>query len=154
MKTLNLSNGFFTIWLDGMGNIHLTAIITNQCESIKRAVREIMPDIVHRFYMWHIMCKVPEKFKHIREFSKAKSEFKALVCDSLTIPMFEEYWNKFLTDYGLERNDWLAKLWSKRKSWVPVYLKHLFWAGMVSTQRSKSMHSYFNGYEITLSDKI
>ena len=78
------------IWLDGMGNIHLTAIITDQCESIKRAVREVMPNTVHRFCMWHIMCKVLEKFKHIREFSKAKSEFKALVYDILVIPMFEK----------------------------------------------------------------
>ena len=127
-----------------------------------------MPNTVHRFCMWHIMCKVLEKFKHIREFSKAKSEFKALIYDILVISMFEKNWNKFLTDYGLERNDWLNKLWSERRSWVPVYLKHLFWAIMVSTQRSENMHSYFDGYihsmsalnqfieqyEIALSDKI
>ena len=58
-----------------------------------------MPDTVHRFYMLYIICKVPKKFKHIREFSKEKSEFKALVYDSLTIPMFEENYNKFLIDY-------------------------------------------------------
>ena len=75
--------------------------------------------------MWHIMCKVPKKFKHIREFSKAVSKFKGLIYDILVIPMFEKNWNKFLTDYGLERNDWLTKLWSERRSWVPVYLKHL-----------------------------
>ena len=80
----------FMIWLDGMGNIHPTTIITDQYKSIKCAVREVMPDTIHRFCMWHIMCKVLEKFKHIREFSKAKSKFKALVYESLTISIFEE----------------------------------------------------------------
>ena len=37
----------FTTWLAGIGNIHPTAIITDQCESIKQAIREVMLDIVH-----------------------------------------------------------------------------------------------------------
>ncbi|KAL2901636.1 Protein FAR1-RELATED SEQUENCE 5 [Bienertia sinuspersici] len=30
--------------------------------------------------------------------------------------------------------------------WVAAYMRHLFWAGMNMTQRSKSIHSFFNGY--------
>ncbi|QHO46968.1 Protein FAR-RED ELONGATED HYPOCOTYL [Arachis hypogaea] len=33
-----------------------------------------------------------------------------------------------------------------RHIWVPIYLDHHFWAGMRSTQRSESMHSFFNKY--------
>ena len=51
------------------------------------------------------MCKVNEKFKHVREFSKVVYEFKALIYDSLTIDLFEQNWSKFLIGYGLERND-------------------------------------------------
>ncbi|KAL2935448.1 Protein FAR1-RELATED SEQUENCE 5 [Bienertia sinuspersici] len=30
--------------------------------------------------------------------------------------------------------------------WVPAYMRHLFWAGMKITQRSESIHSFFDGY--------
>ena len=30
--------------------------------------------------------------------------------------------------------------------WVPAYLKHLFWAGMKTTQRVESIHRFFDGY--------
>ncbi|RYR26927.1 hypothetical protein Ahy_B02g061241 [Arachis hypogaea] len=37
-------------------------------------------------------------------------------------------------------------LYEDRHIWVPIYLDHHFWAGMRSTQRSESMHSFFNKY--------
>ncbi|KAL2923462.1 Protein FAR-RED ELONGATED HYPOCOTYL 3 [Bienertia sinuspersici] len=30
--------------------------------------------------------------------------------------------------------------------WVPAYMRHLFWAGMKTTQRSESIPSFFDGY--------
>ena len=39
-----------------------------------------------------------------------------------------------------------ADLYEDRHIWVPIYLDHHFWAGMRSTQRSESMHSFFNKY--------
>ncbi|KAF2297145.1 hypothetical protein GH714_018164 [Hevea brasiliensis] len=90
--------------------------------------------------------KVLEKFKGVEDFTKPTNEFKALIFDSLTIEMFETNWNDFLTNYGLENNEWLMKLYSERENWMPVYLKHMFWVGMMSTQRSEGMHAYFDGY--------
>ncbi|XP_010670313.3 uncharacterized protein LOC104887394 [Beta vulgaris subsp. vulgaris] len=37
-------------------------------------------------------------------------------------------------------------LYRERKMWVPAYMKHLFWAGMETTQRSESINSFFDGY--------
>ncbi|RYR33254.1 hypothetical protein Ahy_A10g047815 [Arachis hypogaea] len=37
-------------------------------------------------------------------------------------------------------------LYEDRHIWVPIYLDHHFWTGMRSTQRSKSMHSFFNKF--------
>ena len=39
-----------------------------------------------------------------------------------------------------------ADLYEDRHIWVPIYLDHHFWAGMRSTQRSESMHSFFNKF--------
>ncbi|KAF2310674.1 hypothetical protein GH714_016181 [Hevea brasiliensis] len=99
-----------------------------------------------RFCLWNILSKVSEKFKGVEDFTKATNEFKALIFDSLTIEIFGTNMNDFLTKYGLENNEWLMKLYSERENWVPVYLKHMFWAGMMSTQRSEGMHAYFDGY--------
>lgn len=30
--------------------------------------------------------------------------------------------------------------------WVPAHMKHMFWAGMKTTQRSESINSFFDGY--------
>lgn len=34
----------------------------------------------------------------------------------------------------------------ERHMWVPAYLKHIFWAGMRTTQRSESFNHFFKGY--------
>ncbi|KAF2294982.1 hypothetical protein GH714_029874 [Hevea brasiliensis] len=65
--------------------------------------------------------------------------------------MFERNWNEFVMKHGLERNEWLSKLYVDREYWVPIYLNHTFCAGMVSTQRSESMHAYFEGYVNSMS---
>ncbi|KAI5663151.1 hypothetical protein M9H77_22474 [Catharanthus roseus] len=45
----------------------------------------------------------------------------------------------------------VIKLYSEREHWVLVYLNHMFWTGMLSTQRSESMHSFFDGYLLSTS---
>ena len=69
-----------------------------------------------------------------------------MVYDNLSIQMFENNWRDFTTKYDLIRNAWLVKLYSEKESWVPVYLNHRFWAGMELTQRSESMHAYFDSF--------
>ncbi|XP_010679387.1 protein FAR1-RELATED SEQUENCE 6-like [Beta vulgaris subsp. vulgaris] len=37
-------------------------------------------------------------------------------------------------------------LFREREIWVPAYLRHMFWAGMKTTQRVESINSFFHGY--------
>ncbi|KAF2316943.1 hypothetical protein GH714_007295 [Hevea brasiliensis] len=76
---------------------------------------------------------------------------QSVIYDSLTIKMFERNLNEFVVKHGLERNEWLSKLYVDREYWVPIYLNHTFWAGMVSTQRSESMHAHCDGYVNSMS---
>ncbi|RYR04168.1 hypothetical protein Ahy_B06g083756 [Arachis hypogaea] len=39
-----------------------------------------------------------------------------------------------------------TELYEDRHLWIPTYLDHYFWAGMISTQRSKSIHVFFNKF--------
>ncbi|KAF2310394.1 hypothetical protein GH714_009030 [Hevea brasiliensis] len=127
-----------------------------------------MPNTTHRFCIWHILCKVPEKLRVVQEYDKARKEFIALIHDSLSPAMFERNWHEFVVKYNLEGNEWLLKLYNERQFWVPIYVNHIFWARMLSTQRSEGMHAYFDGYvnsmitlkqfveqyEIALRDKV
>ncbi|RYQ90259.1 hypothetical protein Ahy_B09g096450 isoform H [Arachis hypogaea] len=69
-----------------------------------------------------------------------------VVWNSYTKDAFHRNWNVFLTKYGLGGNKWLSKLYEDWHIWIPVYLDHHFWAGMRSTQRSESMHLFFNKF--------
>ena len=64
----------------------------------------------------------------------------------MTIAEFEDNWAKFVRAYHLEENDWLSGLYHERYRWVPAFVKDIFWAGMSTTQRSESMHAFFDGY--------
>ncbi|RYR04376.1 hypothetical protein Ahy_B06g084094 [Arachis hypogaea] len=59
--------------------------------------------------------------------------------------------NDFLLKYALVDNKWLSAnlfldLYEDCDIWVPIYLDHYFWARMRSTQRSESMHLFFNKF--------
>ncbi|RYR16021.1 hypothetical protein Ahy_B04g073009 [Arachis hypogaea] len=55
-------------------------------------------------------------------------------------------WNDFITKCGLEGNKWLSELYEDQHIWILIYLDHHFWTGMRSTQRSESLHSFFNKF--------
>ncbi|KAK1646380.1 hypothetical protein QYE76_064185 [Lolium multiflorum] len=68
------------------------------------------------------------------------------VYDSLTVADFEDSWMRMLERYNITDNEWLKGLYDNRHRWVPAFVKDAFWAGMSTTQRSESMHAFFDGY--------
>ncbi|KAF7115063.1 hypothetical protein RHSIM_RhsimUnG0068200 [Rhododendron simsii] len=46
----------------------------------------------------------------------------------------------------LERNEWLQQLYEIRDSWVPVYNRGTFFAGMNTTGRSEGVNSFFDAF--------
>ncbi|XP_049368959.1 protein FAR1-RELATED SEQUENCE 4-like [Solanum verrucosum] len=122
------------------------AILTDQCESIKAAIAKVLPDTIHRYCIWHIMTKLPAKLKGVWDFKIAKSEFKSIIYNSITINEFEEKWVGFIQKYELQHRLWFHNLYLEKEKWIYVFLKHYFWADMMSTQRSESMHAFFYGY--------
>ncbi|RYR19928.1 hypothetical protein Ahy_B03g064886 [Arachis hypogaea] len=83
---------------------------------------------------------ITREVRNVSEQEDAK-EFGKYFKDS-----FDSNWNDFLLNFGLVDNKWLSDLYEDRHIWVPIYLDHHFWAGMRSTQRSESMHSFFNKF--------
>ncbi|KAL8458371.1 hypothetical protein ACS0TY_036042 [Phlomoides rotata] len=77
-----------------MGGVHPTAIITDQRESIKIAIWDLMQYKIHR----------------VTDLSRCCNEFKGVVYNSLNIQIFETKWAEFLVKYSLQGNEWLRDL--------------------------------------------
>ncbi|XP_028061202.1 protein FAR1-RELATED SEQUENCE 5-like [Camellia sinensis] len=113
---------------------------------MKNAIEVVFPNARHRWCLWHIMKKLPEKLRGYNQYERIKFSMKNVVYDSLTIGEFEESWGKFIEKYKLQSNKWLFSLYDERHRWVPAFVKDTFWAGMSTTQRSESKHAFFDGY--------
>ncbi|KAG6639156.1 protein FAR1-RELATED SEQUENCE 5-like [Carya illinoinensis] len=137
----------FRTWLDCMNGRAPKAIITDQDRAMKNAIEIVFPGTRHRYCLWHIMRKLPEKLGSHSHFSTGlKTSIQAALYDSQTCSKFEKRWCHLLDMYDLRDNNWLKSLFEERTFWVPVYLKDVFWAGMSTTQRSESMNAFFDGY--------
>ncbi|PKU70353.1 protein FAR1-RELATED SEQUENCE 6 isoform X1 [Dendrobium catenatum] len=137
---------FFKTWLTCMMNCYPNAIITDLCKPIQDAVAEVFQGTRHRLCLHNVMKKVPEKVRGHEELKAIKKELKKLVYDSLRAYEFEHEWKKMIKKFGLEGNDWLTELYENRHSWVPLFLKDAFWAGMSVAQRGESLSTYFDGF--------
>ncbi|RYR42945.1 hypothetical protein Ahy_A08g039375 [Arachis hypogaea] len=103
-------------------------IITDQCKAMAGAIRKVLPDTIYRWY-----GELNEMMNHI-------------VWNSPLTESFEADWAGFIKQFNLGHNIWLANLYANRRKWVPIFFKSEFWAGMSSTQRSESMHTFYGGY--------
>ncbi|XP_014501308.1 protein FAR1-RELATED SEQUENCE 5-like [Vigna radiata var. radiata] len=151
----------FESWLRCMGNKAQDGIITDQCKAMANAIEEVFPNTRHRWCLWHIMKKLPEKFQGYKNYVAIKTDIHAIVYDCGSPSEFENGWEDLLTKHGLEANDWLCDLYDARRKRVPCYLRSYFWAGalvgnQVSLHWSMSMIGYVifmmqeeNGFHVT-----
>ncbi|XP_042988794.1 protein FAR1-RELATED SEQUENCE 5-like [Carya illinoinensis] len=130
-----------------MDGIAPKAIITDQDRAMKNTIALVVLKTQHRFCLWHILKKVPEKLgSHGAYKNGLKNELMKCVYDTQSIEGFENCWEGLINTYSLHENAWLQSLYAERGHWVPVFLKEFFWAGMSTTQRSESMNAFFDGY--------
>ncbi|KAK9282892.1 hypothetical protein L1049_011117 [Liquidambar formosana] len=136
----------FESWLACMSWCPPKAIVTDQCKAMQRAVEKVFPNTRHRWCLWHIMKKSPEKLKCYSHHEAIKIALQNVVYDSLTKDEFEEGWRGMIGKYDLHDNEWLGGLYDERHRWAPIYVKDTFWAGMSTIQRGERMNAFFDGY--------
>ena len=137
----------FETWLEAMYGQQPVSIITDQDLAIGKAISKVFPKSRHRLCLWHIRKKFPEKLSHLYfKKSSFKRELKSCIRDSLTKEAFDQEWNLLMEKYKLKENDWLQGLYNIRDSWIPIYNKNTFFAGMNTTQRSESINSFFDSF--------
>ncbi|KAF1864300.1 hypothetical protein Lal_00029458 [Lupinus albus] len=128
----------FQKWLEAMDGKKLVSIITDQDIAIRGAIAKVFPESRHRLCLWHIMQKFPTRLAHIyHKQSMFKRDLKRCIRDSPNIEVFEKEWERIKNDYELEDNEWLNGLYKIKESWVPIYNRSTFFAGMNTTQRKR-----------------
>ncbi|KAL2498881.1 Protein FAR-RED ELONGATED HYPOCOTYL 3 [Abeliophyllum distichum] len=65
---------------------------------------------------------------------------------------FEKRWATVMENVDLAGNEWLSTMYDLRGRRVPTYVKHVFSAGMSSSQMSESKHSFFKRKKSTTAD--
>ncbi|XP_042962576.1 protein FAR1-RELATED SEQUENCE 5-like [Carya illinoinensis] len=120
----------FKTWLQCMDGNAPKAIITDQDRAMKNAIAIVFPNSRHRFCLWHILKKIPEKLGSYGTYKTGmKSALMKCVYDSQCVDEFEKCWDQLLTTYNLGDNAWLQSLYVEREHW-----------------RSESMNAFFDGY--------
>jgi hypothetical protein len=138
----------FKTFLSVMGGKAPRLIITDEDVSMKVAIHSCFPDTIHRFCMWHIMEKVPEKVGHpTNRDPQFWNDLHKCVWGSETAEEFEMRWNAIKIGYGLQGNEWLANRYEICSSWIPIYFTDIPLAGLLrTTSISENSNSFFNHF--------
>ncbi|KAF3671742.1 hypothetical protein FXO38_06455 [Capsicum annuum] len=141
------------------GSCIVTKVILENNHELEPALSHFMPShrelsrIVKKSLVAHdivlhlaYLYQATRKAQGVTNYTPAKARFKAIIFESITITEFEDKWQAFIEKYDLGQRIWFQNLYLERSKWVPIFLKHFFWAGMMSTQRCESMHAFFDGY--------
>ena len=59
-------------WLECMSGKAPKTIIIYQCMAIQIAIRPVFPNSHHRLCLWHIMKKIPKKFRGLTQYKAIK----------------------------------------------------------------------------------
>ncbi|KAL3508002.1 hypothetical protein ACH5RR_033384 [Cinchona calisaya] len=131
----------FQAWLRAMSGQCPVSIIADQDKAIRYSIANVFPGTHHRFSSWQIVAKEQEILGALLSMhSEFKYEFEACISQSQTASEFDSAWNVLINKYNLKENAWLKEMYSMRKSWVPLYIKSTFFAGIPV---DGSMKSYF-----------
>ncbi|XP_021854247.1 protein FAR1-RELATED SEQUENCE 6 isoform X2 [Spinacia oleracea] len=136
----------FRTWLLCMGGKAPPVMLTDQTSVIGEALAAVMPTTRHRWCLWHIIQKLGNKLGRFDRYTQFKEELKNVIYDCLTAEEFQSQWSRVIEEYHLQSSEWLTQMYGEREMWVPAYMKHLFCAGMRTTQRVENIHSFFDEY--------
>ncbi|XP_074297694.1 protein FAR1-RELATED SEQUENCE 7-like [Silene latifolia] len=98
----------FNRFLNAMGGKEPQYIITNQDPGIIKAVPLAFKTACHRFCMWHIMNKVPAKFRMTREdYKEFLRKMNDIIWDdNLEEVDFDVRWTEIMEAHGLVNEEW------------------------------------------------
>ncbi|XP_073137648.1 protein FAR1-RELATED SEQUENCE 5-like [Henckelia pumila] len=98
-----LLNKFIEAMPKGAPNV----IITDQDPAMTKAIAQVFPQTVHRYCLWHILNKFPDKIDPVTIRDHYQS-IKNVIANSTTPDEFEKSWIEVIKRTNLEKIDWLS----------------------------------------------
>ncbi|XP_074275903.1 protein FAR1-RELATED SEQUENCE 6 [Silene latifolia] len=129
-------------WVKCMSGHLPQTVITNRSRALQIAITEVLPRLLHRYSISHIMRKIPEKLGGLCNFDAVKKALSKVVYETFKVNEFETAWSFMIQNFEVVNHEWLQSLYEDRARWVPVYLKDSFLAGM----SMKHLNAFFEKY--------
>ncbi|KAL2475557.1 Protein FAR1-RELATED SEQUENCE 5 [Abeliophyllum distichum] len=108
----------------------------------------VLPFTFHRYCIWHILNKFSEKI-NVMVYNDEYHMLVNIIKNSESPDEFESRWTAVMENEAFANNEWLCNMFAIRSRWVPAYVNHIFSAGISSSQRSESNHSFFKRHMIS-----
>lgn len=141
-------------WVRAMSGRRPVSVIADQDKPIQSAIAKVFPAAHHRFSTWQILTKERENLGALWSIDEFKYEYEACVSQTQTSTEFDSAWNLLTTKYNLKDNNWLKEMYLARKSWVPLYIKSTFFAGIPVNGSTKSYFDPFLPAQVPLNEFI
>ncbi|KAL2921209.1 Protein FAR1-RELATED SEQUENCE 11, partial [Bienertia sinuspersici] len=118
-------------------------ILTDQNMWLKEAITCEMPETKHAFSIWHIMANFSDWFSLPlgAHYDGWKAEFYRLYSLEM-VDEFESEWKEMVDRYGLQSNKHIIGLYALRNFWALSYLRHYFFAGLMSKSVTDSVNAF------------
>lgn len=145
----------FQTWLRAMSGRRPLSIVADQDRAIQQSIAQVFPGTHHRFSSWQIKAKEQHHLGALLSMDAGfKYEYETCIRQSQTPNEFDSAWNVLLNKYDLNENDWLKEMYRTRKSWVPLYIRSTFFAGIPIDGSMKSFFGTFLNYQTPLNEFV
>ncbi|CAH9136604.1 unnamed protein product [Cuscuta epithymum] len=135
-------------FINAMGS-EPTCVITDQDPAMRIAIEKVIPNVKHRYCMWHIMNKLTSKVGPVPSKDvDFLTRINGVVWSHYLEPAeFEAKWNSIMADFDLLNHKWFVDLFNLRKFWIPSYFRNLFLGCLLrTTSRSESENNFFGEF--------
>lgn len=131
-------------FLESMGNQAPTTVITNDDETLGRAIELVLPSTRHRLSLLHISENASLCFGSLNSSKRLLHLFDKCLQGCESEMEFEETWRKMVFEYNVEDHEWLNNLYKNRKKWCSALSRDCFDGGIESSQRSEGTKNVLN----------
>ncbi|XP_062112909.1 protein FAR1-RELATED SEQUENCE 5-like [Humulus lupulus] len=125
-------------FLECMGGKMSSAVLTDGCKAINKALDNIMPGVPHRIFSWHILKNA---MHHVHNIA-FHQELKKFIFRYYKEEEWEDNWKVTVNKYRLTGNAWVEAQYGTRKQWADTFLRGIYFGGATATGRYESMNAF------------
>ncbi|XP_062118326.1 protein FAR1-RELATED SEQUENCE 5-like [Humulus lupulus] len=125
-------------FLECMGGKMPSAVLTDGCKAMNKALDNIMPGVPHRICSWHILKNA---MHHVHNIA-FHQELKKFIFRYYKEEEWEDNWKVTVKKYRLTGNAWVEAQYGTRKQWADTFLRGIYFGGATATGRCESMNAF------------